>query len=730
MPYEEKSARKKSACELTGTKSAQPNSAQGMIAERIYYTLKPFIPQPMRLKARRWWTRRLLRNSGPVWPIQQSAATPPLNWPGWPNKKQFALVLTHDVEGARGLGRVQKMAAIETELGFRSSFNFIPEGEYKAPKELRDQLSRDGFEVGIHDLKHDGKLYRSRAEFTELARKINQYLEEWGAVGFRSGFMLRNLAWLGDLNIKYDASTFDTDPFEPMPDGAGTIFPYWIPKPKGGGGYIELPYTLPQDSTVFMLLRERSIDIWKRKLDWVAAHGGMALLNIHPDYASFGERSLGETEFPAEHYRELLKYIKEKYEGAYWHALPRDVSSYCEPIRPMKSTRTPKRVCMLAYTFYDSDNRVMRYTEALARRGDTVDVVALRHEDEKQPPVTEGNITVHRIQQRLLNEKGKLSYLIRLMRFCLGSAIHLGRAHLKNRYDVIHAHNVPDFLVFGALIPKLMGAKVILDIHDVVPEFYASKFKVSEDSFTIKMLKVMERISTRFADHVIISNHLWYDKITARSVPAEQCSAFVNHVDEGVFYRRERKRKDGKFIMLFPGGLQWHQGLDLAIRALGLIREKAPEAEFHIYGEGNAKGELQALVKELGLEKRVLFCPPRSLHEIADVIADADLGVVPKRANSFGNEAYSTKIMEFMSQGVPVIVSRTKIDSFYFNNEVVRFFESGNVEDLANAMLTLLRNQALRESLVRNAFEYVEKNSWKRKQEEYFNLVDSLTARA
>jgi glycosyltransferase involved in cell wall biosynthesis len=195
-----------------------------------------------------------------------------------------------------------------------------------------------------------------------------------------------------------------------------------------------------------------------------------------------------------------------------------------------------------------------------------------------------------------------------------------------------------------------------------------------------------------------------------------------------VFYRRPRTRKDGKFLILFPGGLQWHQGLDIAIKAFGLIRDKAPEAEFHIYGEGNAKRSLIELVNELGLEKRILFFPPRSLNEIAEIVANADLGVVPKRSNSFGNEAYSTKIMEFMSQGVPMIVSRTKIDSYYFNDQVVRFFESENVEDLADAMLTLIRNQPLREALARDALVYADESSWARREREYFNLVDSLTA--
>ena len=122
---------------------------------------------------------------------------------------------------------------------------------------MRDELAQNGFEVGVHDLRHDGKLYWRRTEFPENARSINGYLKAWHASGFRSGFMLHNRECLNGLDIEYDASTFDTDPFEPQPEGVNTIFPFWVPRP-GGGGYVELPYTLPQDSTMFLVLQETS----------------------------------------------------------------------------------------------------------------------------------------------------------------------------------------------------------------------------------------------------------------------------------------------------------------------------------------------------------------------------------------------------------------------------------------------------------------------------------------
>ena len=216
---------------------------------------------------------------------------------------------------------------LEMKLGYRSSFNFVPEGDYTVPKELRDTLTANGFEVGVHDLRHDGRLYCSRKDFVSNAQRINHYLKEWKAVGFRSGFMHHNLDWLLDLDVLYDASTFDTDPFEPQPDGVNTIFPFWVSGRDGRLGYLELPYTLSQDSTLFLVFKEPNIAIWKQKLDWVAEHGGMVLLNTHPDYMNFGGKSLRD-EYPVHHYQELLEYSKQKYHGLFWSALPREVAEH------------------------------------------------------------------------------------------------------------------------------------------------------------------------------------------------------------------------------------------------------------------------------------------------------------------------------------------------------------------------------------------------------------------
>lgn len=304
-----------------------------MLLRRVYYALKPHLPWRLRMGMRRVLARRLRRTTADIWPIDPAASKQPEGWPGWPAKKKFAVVLTHDVEGAGGLARCRELAEQERKLGFRSSFNFIPEGSYKVDSGVRKWLTQHGFEVGVHDLEHDGHLFNSKAEFERKAERINHYLRDWGAQGFRAGFMLRNLDWLHELDIAYDSSTFDTDPFEPQPESLGTIFPSWMPAPGADEratdrGYVELPYTLPQDSTLYILHQEGSNAIWRDKLEWIASHGGMVLLNVHPDYLHFRGRGTAPQRTVLEHYLDLLRFLQARFPGAYWHALPHQVAAF------------------------------------------------------------------------------------------------------------------------------------------------------------------------------------------------------------------------------------------------------------------------------------------------------------------------------------------------------------------------------------------------------------------
>lgn len=698
-----------------------------MMVNQAYYFLKPVLPWRVRMALRRMRANYRRRAFADVWPIDEKAGTVPPNWPGWPEGKRFAFVLTHDVEGAKGMARAAQVARLESSFGLRSCFNFIPEEEYRLSDDLRQALDLLGCEVGVHGLEHDGKLYKSKAQFAAKAARIREYVRKWKAAGFRSPLMQHKLAWLHELGTEYDASTFDTDPFEPEPDGVGTIFPFWVPGPDGKG-YVELPYTLVQDFNLFKILGEQTIDIWKQKLDWIAERGGMALINTHPDYMQFEGCKRERDEYPVAHYEEFLGYVRDKYKESYWAATPREVARYYREAVPVSLRNTRKKICMLAYTAYEYDNRVRRYAETLAKRGDQVDIIALSGSQFRKPVESISGVTVHRIQYRDCNERHKWTYAWRLGRFLLRSSRVLTRLHRRNRYDLIHIHNMPDFLVFAAWYPKVDARKLILDVHDLTPELFASKFRAGLKSTYVKLLKWIEHLSASFVDHVIVSNDLWSKTLIERSVQREQCSVFLNHADPAIFYQRPRTRSDDKFVVLFHGSFQWHQGLDIAIEAFVHLRDKLPNAELHLYGGGGNNGELELsrLAERLGLKSCVKFCGGVSLDKIAEVIANADLGVVPKRADSFGNEAYSTKIMEFMSQGVPVVVAQTKVDTYYFEEGTVHFFPSGDSRALAEAIVDVATNRELRKTMITRGYAYVEQNGWGRKKQEYLDLVDAL----
>jgi len=176
--------------------------------------------------------------------------------------------------------------------------------------------------VGVHGLNHDRRLFLSRRLFQKRAKRINHYLAEWNSVGFSSPSMHHNLDWMHDLKINHGTSTFDTDPFEPQPDSVGTIFPFWVQGNTSQQGYFELPYTLPQDFTLFILMKEKSINIWREKLDWIVEKGGMALLNTHPEYKYLTRNKPKIDEYFVEHYIEFLEYVRHQYKGKYWHGIP------------------------------------------------------------------------------------------------------------------------------------------------------------------------------------------------------------------------------------------------------------------------------------------------------------------------------------------------------------------------------------------------------------------------
>jgi len=687
---------------------------------------------------------------------------PPENWPGWPEGKKFAVVLTHDVESKAGLRKCRSLMQLELDLGFRSSFNFIPEGSYRVPANLREELTASGFEVGIHDLKHDGHLFASHREFKRRVVRINDYAREWGASGFRSGFMLRNLDWLHDLDVQYDASTFDTDPFEPQPDGGHTIFPFWVPRPNGGsingqrstintspGGYVELPYTLPQDSTLFLVLRETTPEIWMRKLDWVAQHGGMVLLDAHPDYMSFNGSRQTTTEYPAALYREFLTYVRTRYAGEYWHALPKEVAGYVNQIRSSKTSFREydelaslkirrlrgRRAAVLLFSQYPADPRPRRAAEALAAQGANIDLICLRDGDGEPAHETYGSINVTRV--RLKRYRGsKLDYVGRYATFILTSFFYLASRSLTRRYDLVHVHNMPDVLVFAAIVPKLLGAKVILDLHDPMPELMRTIFTLPEHSLSVLVLKRVEKWSIRFADLVLTVNLACKKIYSSRSCQSHKIKVVINSPDDEVFrfrsgYVRDVNGKDGKgskpFVILYHGSLVHRNGFDLAVESLEKVRKTIPSARLSVCGKRTSFFErVMESARQRGLDTNVDYLGARNLKEIVEAIEDCDLGIIPNHRNLFTEINTPTRIFEYLALAKPVIAPKTRGIQDYFGDNDLIFFEVGDADDLAQKIEFAFSHPAEVAETVKRGQEVYLSHTWSRERLTLLNSIREL----
>jgi peptidoglycan/xylan/chitin deacetylase (PgdA/CDA1 family) len=292
---------------------ARPRSRRAL---NLFYRLKPLIPRRLQIGLRRARARRLLQRHAiegrfPSWPIE-TALVERLEAEGhWPAGHRFAYVLTHDVERAGGLAGIEPLLALEAEHGMVSAW-FLVGDDYPVEPALLDRLRAAGCEVALHGMHHDGRLFESRHRFERELPGIHRRLDEWGAEGFRSPGAHRNADWMPELRCSYDSSFHDTDPFDAQPGGCCSILPYFLED------LVELPITLPHDFTLFELLRAPDITLWREKAGWIAAHGGLVNVLVHPDYARTPER--------LQQYRELLEFLAGLPGG--WHALPREVAAW------------------------------------------------------------------------------------------------------------------------------------------------------------------------------------------------------------------------------------------------------------------------------------------------------------------------------------------------------------------------------------------------------------------
>jgi glycosyltransferase involved in cell wall biosynthesis len=389
---------------------------------------------------------------------------------------------------------------------------------------------------------------------------------------------------------------------------------------------------------------------------------------------------------------------------------------------------TTGRVAMLAHSYYLVDPRVRREAEAIASAGYKVDVFALAEKDE--PAKSEANgVTIIRLPVRRHRGHGLIVYLLEYLTFLCLCAVKLLAVWPRRRYELIQVHNPPDFLVFAALVPHIFGSKVILDIHDFMAEGFLLKGRQSQ---LFQLLRTIEKSSWLFADHIITVHEEYKKIIVKRGIAAEKITVVMNVPDDRLFHGQALARdiksatKD-RFTLVYHGTLADRYGLDVAIRAIKVLVTKIPELRFEIYGEGDSRSRLQALVLELNLQGFVWFSGRMcNMEAILADLCQANLAVVPTLETPFTDLMLPTKLMEYAALGIPSAVARTKTVAAYFTDSMVRYFQPGNSDDLADQIWYLYRHPDELDKLRAEAGHFTTTYNWRTNRQTYIDLIGRM----
>jgi glycosyltransferase involved in cell wall biosynthesis len=385
------------------------------------------------------------------------------------------------------------------------------------------------------------------------------------------------------------------------------------------------------------------------------------------------------------------------------------------------------RICMIALTDYPGDQRVRREAEALVARGDEVDVISPLTPSIGSRRSIDG-VNLHPTGRLRRDEKLRFAgYLSRDLAFLARASVKALRLHRRRPYDVVHVHTMPDYLVFAALGPKLTGAKVVLDVHDLVPELFASKFGVADTATIVRVTKVVERLCVRFADQALAVHEPHLGALVDHGNPRDKFTIVMNAPDPRLFARRADGAPAQAFTLIYHGTISTRHGLDVAVRAVALARRSYDDIRLEVVGDGDGVAVLRPLVAELGLADAVTITEGRfPAEELQPLFERASAGVVPLSHDVFTRYMLPVKLLEYVSLGLPVICSRTDTVQAYFDDTMVSFVEPGSDEDLAEKIVALRADEARRRRLVANAGAFLDEHSWMRERERYYAVIDSL----
>ncbi len=386
------------------------------------------------------------------------------------------------------------------------------------------------------------------------------------------------------------------------------------------------------------------------------------------------------------------------------------------------------RILMVAYTQYLTDARPRRAAETCAARGDEVEFIGLR---EGSRPATEevNNVRLLRLRQARFRGSSSLKYIYSYIRFFLAATVAVVRRFKRRQYDVVYVHTMPDWMVFVGIVPKLLGAKIVLDMHDMMPELYMSKFGVSGSHWLIRLIKLQERLSFKFADRVICVHAPHREVLIRRGLNAEKLRTVLNVPDPSVFGNGAAGTPPSgptSLRLVYHGTIAKRLGLDIAVEAFRRVASKYPEAQFDIFGDGDYAGALEEIIRAKRLARQVRFVRKFfRVDEVPSLIRDATIGVIANRRDEATEYMLPVKMLEYVYLEIPVVAPDLRAIRYYFPDDAVAYFAPGDPIALGDRLLELCGRESRRIALAGKAREIVEAYSWHEVKKELFEAIDN-----
>jgi glycosyltransferase involved in cell wall biosynthesis len=382
-----------------------------------------------------------------------------------------------------------------------------------------------------------------------------------------------------------------------------------------------------------------------------------------------------------------------------------------------------KTACMVAYANYFTDARIKNYVHSLIKRGYKVDVFALGKSDGSG----QSGVRMFSIMEKYWGDSA-IAYALSQVCFLVLAALYVGMNFLTRRYSFVHVHNIPNFLVFTAIVPKLFGAKVILDIHDTMPECYATKFDCSLDHPVISLLRCEERLSAAFADFIITTNE-WHKKVLcSHGLDADKIGIIMNVGNESIFHPVSRKRRGEELTIVYHGTIAERLGIDLIVKAVVMASATCPRIKLLLIGEGDYLEEVGRLVSEMNAYDRVRMMGFVPVERLPEHLSQADVGIIGNRLYTEAKQNYMlpVKMLEYSAMEIPTVAPSLRAIRHYFDDGAAIFYEPDDLKDMAQRLIDIYMDREIISRVKEKLNHFNKIYNWKNMEDEYITILSGI----